>query len=222
MLKPIIFCDFDGTITKTDNIVDIMERFAPPEAITIKDDIFTQRISVKDGIEALFNLLSSDLKEDIIQFVLEKAIIRDGFKEFVEYAREQEIPFYVVSGGIAFFLEPRLAEFGSFDGIYCNDADFSHDSIQITYPNPCDEYCTNQQCGCCKPTIIRTLAQKGQTVIVIGDSVTDFEAAKIADLVIARDLLLKRCQNQNLPHQPFETFNDCLNILKNLMTTEQQ
>ena len=26
-----VFCDFDGTITNNDNIMSIMEKFAPPE-----------------------------------------------------------------------------------------------------------------------------------------------------------------------------------------------
>lgn len=49
---------------------------------------------------------------------------------------------------------------------------------------------------------------------VIGDSVTDFEAAKQADFVIARDILLEKCDREGIPHQGFETFFDVIDILK--------
>lgn len=217
MVKPIIFCDFDGTITTTDNIISIMEKFAPPEAEIIKNDILSKHISIKTGVEKMFQLLPSNLKEDIVQYLLQEATIRDGFKEFVQYTREQGIPFYVVSGGIDFFVEPLLAHNGPFDGVFCNGSDFSGEQIQLTYPNPCDEQCMNQACGCCKPTIIRTLMQPNNTSIVIGDSITDFEAAKLADFVLARDILLDRCQEKNIPHRPFDTFYDCLQAVKELV-----
>ncbi len=38
-----IFCDFDGTITNNDNIMSIMEKFAPPEAEEVKNKILSQK-----------------------------------------------------------------------------------------------------------------------------------------------------------------------------------
>lgn len=37
-----VFCDFDGTITNNDNIMSIMEKFAPPEAEEVKNRILSQ------------------------------------------------------------------------------------------------------------------------------------------------------------------------------------
>lgn len=85
MTKPIVFCDFDGTITNSDNIIAVMKRFAPPEWEAIKDDILAQRCSVQEGVGRLFSLLPSSLKEEIIHFLLQTARIRDGFREFVAF-----------------------------------------------------------------------------------------------------------------------------------------
>lgn len=38
-----VFCDFDGTITNNDNIMSIMEKFAPPEAEEVKNKNFITR-----------------------------------------------------------------------------------------------------------------------------------------------------------------------------------
>lgn len=210
----VIFCDFDGTITKKDNIISIMDKFAPEGWEAIKDDILSQKISIEKGVRELFSLLPSASKNEIISFVLEDAEIREGFNEFVQFTREQQIPLYIVSGGIDFFVHPMLDSFGPFDHIYCNKADFSTDKIMINYPYKCDSICTSQGCGCCKPSIMRKLSSEQQTTIVIGDSVTDFEAAKLADIVIARDFLIEKCKELQIPYESFESFHDCIEIIK--------
>ncbi len=142
-------------------------------------------------------------------------MIRDGFPEFVEFARSEGIPLYIVSGGIDFFVYPILEEYGPFDGIYCNQADFSGETIEILWPYECDSLCKNN-CGCCKPSIIRKLT-KGEDsyTIVIGDSVTDLEAAKLADFVLARDLLEEKCVEWGINHHGFTSFFDCIEAIKN-------
>ncbi|WHZ59449.1 2-hydroxy-3-keto-5-methylthiopentenyl-1-phosphate phosphatase [Metabacillus hrfriensis] len=213
MSKPIIICDFDGTITNNDNIIAIMKKFAPPEWNALKDDVLRQRISVRAGVEKMFRLIPSELKYDIIQYLLFTAQLRDGFREFVQYTEEEEIPLYIVSGGIDFFVHPLLNGLVDRDRVYCNAGDFSGQAIEILWPNSCDDQCSND-CGCCKPSLIRKLAAPDQEVIVIGDSVTDLEAAKLADFVFARDFLLGKCQSLDLPHQEFTTFFDVIDRLK--------
>ena len=105
--NPVIFCDFDGTITMKDNIINIMAKFAPDGWEAIKDDILAQRVSIQKGVSELFSLLPTSQKEEIVSFVLEDAKIREGFGEFVQFTREQNIPLYIVSGGIDFFVHQR-------------------------------------------------------------------------------------------------------------------
>ena len=214
MKKPVIFCDFDGTVTNKDNIISIMKEFAPPEWEAIKDNILAQKVSIQEGVGKMFSLLPSTRKEDIISYVLKEAVIRDGFSDFVAYAREKNIPLYIVSGGIDFFVEPMLEPFGPFEQVFCNKADFSGETIRILFPYPCDDECTGKGCGCCKPSIIRQLTSSGHTSIVIGDSITDLEAAKLADIVIARDFLTEKCEELDIPHHSFETFHDVQDIIE--------
>ncbi|WP_339170661.1 2-hydroxy-3-keto-5-methylthiopentenyl-1-phosphate phosphatase [Anoxybacillus sp. FSL W8-1294] len=213
MMKPVIFCDFDGTITLNDNIIALMKQFAPPEWEAIKDDILAQACTVQEGVGRMFSLLPTTLKEDIVQFLIDTARIRDGFSDFVAFTNERQIPLYIVSGGIDFFVYPLLDGLVEKERIFCNSADFSGDTIRITWPHACDEYCQNG-CGCCKPSLLRKLAPKGAKTIVIGDSITDLAAAKRADHVIARDFLLEKCRELNLPHTPFTTFYDVIHVLK--------
>ncbi|UOE94340.1 2-hydroxy-3-keto-5-methylthiopentenyl-1-phosphate phosphatase [Alkalihalobacillus sp. LMS39] len=211
----VIFCDFDGTITNNDNIIEIMKKFAPPEWLLIVEEILAKKKSLQDGVGEMFALLPTSQKDDIINFTLEQAEIRNGFEDFVQFTSDKGIELNVVSGGIDFFVEPLLEKYPL--PIYCNEANFSSDTIKIEWPHPCDEYCQNE-CGCCKPSIIRKLS-KGKFRIVIGDSISDLQAAKQADLVIARDYLLAECKQLQLPYQPFESFYDVIDILKQIEVT---
>ncbi|WP_066066065.1 2-hydroxy-3-keto-5-methylthiopentenyl-1-phosphate phosphatase [Neobacillus soli] len=214
MTKIVIFCDFDGTVTESDNIIALMEKFAPPEWLKLKDQILSQQISINEGVGRLFSLLPTNLKDDITAFAIKNAKIRPGFKEFVEFTRMEGIPLYIVSGGIDFFVKPILADYAPFNGIYCNESDFSGETIKILWPYECDSLCKND-CGCCKPSIIRKLNQyEASFKIVIGDSVTDLEAAKHADFVLARDLLEEKCVEWGINHQGFATFFDCIGEIK--------
>lgn len=215
MAKPVIFCDFDGTVTESDNIIRMMEEFAPQGWEQIKDQILARKISINEGVGKLFSLLNSNLKEELTAFAIKHAIIRPGFKEFVEFTRIEKIPLYIVSGGIDFFVYPILEKFGPFDGIYCNESDFSGERIEILWPHRCDSLCGND-CGCCKPSIIRRLTHgKESFKIVIGDSVTDLEAAKHADFVLARDLLQEKCVEWGIHHHGFSSFFECIDEIKN-------
>ena len=212
MTKPIIFCDFDGTITNSDNIISLMKKFAPPEWEPIKDDILAQRMSIQEGVGAMFALLPSSMKEELTRYILDTAVIRDGFREFVQYTRENQIPLYIISGGIDFFVEPMLEGIVQKEQIYCNGSDFSTEFINILWPHACDGDCVNE-CGCCKPSLIRRLSTSEDYKIVIGDSITDLQAAKLADKVIARDFLLDKCKELNLNYESFTTFFDVIEIL---------
>jgi 2-hydroxy-3-keto-5-methylthiopentenyl-1-phosphate phosphatase len=213
MNKLVIFCDFDGTITNQDNIISIMKKFAPPEYLPIKENILGQRQSIREGVAEMFDLLPVSLKDQIISYLLEQAQIRDGFAEFVSYTKKHNIPLYIVSGGIDFFVHPMLEKFRPFSGVYCNESDFSGESIKILFSHGCDEQCTSQGCGCCKPSIIRKLQRSDALNVVIGDSITDLEAAKLADIVIARDFLIEKCEELHISYEPFENFQDVINVI---------
>jgi 2-hydroxy-3-keto-5-methylthiopentenyl-1-phosphate phosphatase len=222
MNRPVIYCDFDGTITESDNIIAIMKKFAPPNWEETKDQILSREISISEGVGALFSRLPSSKRVEITNYAIENAKIREGFAEFVDFVRTEKIPLYIVSGGIDFFVNPILERFGPFDGVYCNEADFSGETIKILWPHDCDTNCVNK-CGCCKPSIIRKVSKNEKHFnIVIGDSVTDLEAARLADFVLARDLLEEKCAEWGINHQGFSSFYDCIEAIKTRIEVKKQ
>ena len=212
----ILFCDFDGTITLSDNIVALMTHFNPPGWETIVQDIIASRKSLRIGVGEMFALFPSSMKEEITQYVLQTAGIRPGFRELLDWCSRTNTEFYVTSGGIDFFVYPILASFDiQPDHIYCNGSSFTGAAIQILWPHPCDEAC-HADCGMCKTRVIRGYDASRYYRVLIGDSLTDFEGAKLVDHVFARSHLLTRCQETELPHTPYETFFDVIEGLRQL------
>lgn len=164
----------------------------------------------------MFSLLPTSLKEEIVSFVKETAHIRPGFAEFIDFAKNQPVKFYVVSGGMDFFVYPLLDELVNRQFIYCNETDFSGERIQVNWIHDCDDECGNE-CGLCKPSIIRKLAQPGDYTIVIGDSITDLQAAKLAEKVFARDFLITKCEELGIPYTLFTTFFDIKTELEHIL-----
>ncbi|HDR4448389.1 2-hydroxy-3-keto-5-methylthiopentenyl-1-phosphate phosphatase [Bacillus cereus] len=211
-----VFCDFDGTITNNDNIMSIMEKFAPPEAEEVKNKILSQELSIQEGVSQLFQLIPTNLHDDIIQFLIATAEIRSGFHEFIQFVKENNISFYVISGGMDFFVYPLLQGIIPKEQIYCNETDFSAEFITVKWPHSCDDHCQNH-CGLCKSSLIRKLSDTDDFHIVIGDSITDLQAAKQADKVFARDFLITKCEENHIAYTPFETFQDVQAELKLLL-----
>jgi 2-hydroxy-3-keto-5-methylthiopentenyl-1-phosphate phosphatase len=212
--KIIIFCDFDGTITENDNIINIMKYYNPPGWELIKDNILAGRMSVREGVGRMFGLIPASCREEITNYAIKQVKIRLGFDQFIQFCQEHNIRLLITSGGIDFFVFPILSRYPiPKQNIYCNSSDFNGKQIQILWPYSCDELCSID-CGLCKPSILRSHSTMDDIKIVIGDSITDFAVAKMADLVIARDFLLQKCQDHVLPYKEFESFYDVIKILK--------
>lgn len=208
--KRIVFCDFDGTITVNDNIVAIIKHFNPNGWEEIVERVISTDISIQEGVGAMFRLLPTTLKDEVISYGISNVRIREGFADFVAYCKQNDIAFYVTSGGIDFFVYLVLEKFDiPRDHIYCNGSDFSRERIEILWPHPCDEHCDNH-CGMCKTTIMRRFPEEQYERIIIGDSVTDFEGAKLADVVYSRSHLTIKCQELGLAHTEFDTFYDII------------
>lgn len=207
--KPVIFSDFDGTITDRDVIMMIMEAFAPPEWKTIVDQILNQRtLSIREGVQQLFNLIASDRREELIAFVRQNVTLRPGFPEFLAFCKQHEIPFLVVSGGVDFFIQPILEPYRHQLEIFCNTGVFNATTIGLELPY-LDESCTPcGQCACCKIAIMDRYPGDTHTRIAIGDSLTDLGMAKAADLVYARARLIEYAEESDVNVTPFETFHD--------------
>ncbi|MEH6939221.1 2-hydroxy-3-keto-5-methylthiopentenyl-1-phosphate phosphatase [Bacillus sp. JJ664] len=202
-----IFCDFDGTITEGDNIVTLIKQFASPSAKVLTSDVLSGKISIREGVEKMFSTIPSSKKEEMIRFVTESTNIRDGFQDFIQFVKQSNYDLKVVSGGLDFFVHPILADYLPSSDVLCNRTDFSGETVIIHWDHSCDDHCSND-CGMCKPSVMRKFSHSDDFIIVIGDSITDLQIAKEANLIFARDFLIEKCEELSLPYISFSNFHD--------------
>lgn len=69
--------------------------------------------------------------------------------------------------------------------------------------------------------MIHELAEPNQYIIMIGDSVTDVEAAKLSDLCFARDYLLNECRERNLNYLPYQDFYEIRKDIENVTEVQE-
>lgn len=126
-----------------DNIISIMKIFVLLEWMVLKDGVLFKMLLIKEGVGWMFGFLLSRLKEEIIRYVLEDVKIREGFWEFVVFVKEYEFLFYIVSGGMDFFVYFLFEGIVEKDYIYCNYVLFDSDYIYIDWFYFCKGICRN-------------------------------------------------------------------------------
>lgn len=202
-----VICDFDGTIAERDMISAIMREFAPRETAPLIEAVQAGQMSVKVGVEAMFRCIPSKRYEDVVQFARLHTVLRSGFHEFIHSCGQLGWKVAVVSGGFDFFVDPVIHNLSTPVDSYCNRIDHADSHLQVVWSVPCDDTCDGG-CGLCKPSVMRRLQENETRFVVIGDGVTDFKAARLADYVFARDKLLDLVRAASIPASPFETFFD--------------
>ncbi|MCL6549103.1 MAG: MtnX-like HAD-IB family phosphatase [Alicyclobacillus sp.] len=193
-------------------IARIMMAFAPEEAAPLIEEVTARRMTVREGVERMFQLIPSERFPEVVRFARDHTRIRDGFGEFVSLCAQRGWLLAVVSGGFDFFVRPALAPFGDQVQVFCNEIDATGPRLRVVWSHPCDELCSGG-CGLCKPAVMRRFEGEVARSVVIGDGVTDMQAAQLADWVFARDQLLAECRRTGLAHTPFETFHDIVREL---------
>lgn len=212
--RPVVFSDYDGTITERDVIMMIMEAFAPPEWKTIVHDILDARtLSIKDGVSQLFALLKSEQREEITAYVKANVQLRKGFENFLAFCADRQIPFNLVSGGADFFIDPIVEPFKTQIGLYYNVARFDAPEVRLDFPHYQADCAPCNQCACCKIGVMDQYPADEYFRIAIGDSLTDLGMARKADWVFARARLLDYTREAGIAVTPFESFDDIASAL---------
>ncbi|WP_457642033.1 MtnX-like HAD-IB family phosphatase [Persephonella sp.] len=216
MKLPIVFSDFDGTITEKDVIISIMEHFAPPQWKKIHSDLMKGKIDVDVGIKKMFNLLQSEKKEEIINWCKKNVKIREGFKDFLLYLKEKNIPFIVLSGGLDFYINSILEPYENLiSKIYSNKAIFTKKFIDVEFIYRCDDLC-ERNCGICKRFVLNKYKDRYQ-LIYVGDGITDLEALKDGDIIFATGYLAKILKNLHINYNKYVNFYDIKIKLQELL-----
>lgn len=213
-LQLFVVCDFDGTVTTTDTLDLLLNHFAPGAWEHAEERLQSGEINLLEAMREEF--IGLRVPEDqVLAFVLEHAVIREGFPEFVRWIDEAGHRLVIVSAGFRILIDAILARAGlEHLHVHAGDALFGPNGTVISYP-PSSAECVNE-CGICKTETIATHGPFNGPVVYVGDGYSDRCAAREADLVFARDYLAVFLEREGVAFEPYEDFHDVLSRLRRL------
>src|SRR5579863_4547220 len=207
-MRPIIFSDFDGTITQLDVTDLVLTQLAHPSWREVEQEWARGLIGSRECLERQMALVSASTKE--LNALVDTVPIDPHFAKFHQFLTRRAVPFYVVSDGFDLFIRRVLKNAGLY-GPFHNGRQLFSSALKVrgrrmepSFPYagpPCQH-----DCATCKAEIIRQRRRTGSAVIFIGDGLSDRFAAQSADIVFAKRQLLAYCRENGIACQPFETF----------------
>jgi 2-hydroxy-3-keto-5-methylthiopentenyl-1-phosphate phosphatase len=200
-----IACDFDGTITRRDTLHLIVDTFGD-RAVWDENEPALRRgeISIEQAMAAEFATVRAT-PEQVCELVLADAGIRDGFVAFVAWARGNGHRVVVLSSGFRSVIDTVLASLGLADlEVHSHEAYFSPEGTRLEW-TPRGERCTLCDRNCKRHDLER-LRHPGESVVYVGDGISDRCVSGAADLVFARDGLAEYLTEIGTPFVPFDDF----------------
>ncbi|TET47172.1 hypothetical protein E3J62_02195 [candidate division TA06 bacterium] len=208
----VVVCDMDGTITRKDVSVLLLEKFASGKWRQMEEFYHTGQWSLKQTALEEFKLLKQP-RGVMESYVREAVELDPHFPTFVGLCKKKGIGVVIASEGLDFYVETVLEIMGLRGLKYYSDlAAFQEHVLEdVFFPhwNPeCGE------CGTCKVGIIRKYQEWKNKVTFIGEGRTDRHAAEVADRVFAKGLLLDHCKEKRIECEEYETFGDVITKMR--------
>ncbi len=198
----VVFCDFDGTITTEDTFVSVLEKFTPAVSARLLPIIFERKMTLKEGIKQTIGSIDSVHYPEIIEYIAHRPV-HPGLTEFADFLNDLDIPLVVISGGLIDIVKAVLEEqklINKVAAIHAAEVDTTGQLLQVYSAFEGDTELVAK---------VKAMAQyPTEEKIAIGDSVTDINMALAADLVFARDRLVRYLDAENKSYIEWQDFFD--------------
>jgi 2-hydroxy-3-keto-5-methylthiopentenyl-1-phosphate phosphatase len=181
------------------------KQFSPSLSKELIPKILSKEITLRQGVRQIVESIPSSVYPDeLLHFVQDKPI-RPGLTSLIDYLDSRKIPFIVVSGGIRCLVEAVLKRENLFtrcSKIYAIDIDPTEEKLKVL-----SQWESGNELVA-KVDIIKQECQNNEQIIMIGDSITDLNASKCADIVFARDALCNYLKEENIEFIEWKDFED--------------
>lgn len=220
--KPVVFSDFDGTITRLDVTDEILEKFADPAWREVEARWKRGEIGSRECFERQAALVRASVEQ--LNTLIDAIPLDPEFANFYSALKARRIPFYILSDSFDYVIRRVMKRVGA-DGelrngrhLYSTGMELEDGRMRAVFPH--SNHGCSHGCATCKPVIIRKIRKKQQPVIYIGDGLSDRFAIEVADIVFAKHELLDYCREHGVACRPFETFSDVQKELAEFLEDE--
>jgi HAD superfamily phosphoserine phosphatase-like hydrolase len=206
LARTAVFLDFDGTMTREDVSVHLLERLGTGDWREAEADYLGGRIGSRECLERQWSCLPHDeaaLREAAAEVELDADTDR-----LVAGLQAAGATVTVVSDGYGFYAADVCDRLGV--ALLTNAVDW--ETGRLEFPNE-DRCCPCSTCGTCKQAPIKEARRQGFTTVLIGDGASDRKAALLADRVFAKGALAVWCEALDVPFTPFESLAEVARAL---------
>jgi len=205
-MRRAVFCDFDGTITQEDTFADMLRHFVPEVAPSLLDEVYGLRVPLTVGIRQLVQSIPSSRYDEVLDYI-GQAKIRAGLDEFLDFLEDEEVPFYVVSGGLTGMVSRVLGDrVQRVRAIYAPDVNLDSAYLKLTTDFESEQELLDK---------VQVMAlHPADDRVAIGNSLTDLRMAQEAEIVFARDRLSRYLDDRTFPYTPWESFLEVRDVLR--------
>jgi len=210
VVKTVVQCDFDGTITQEDVSFLLLDTFANGDWRQLLTEYREGKISVDHFNMKAFAMVKAD-RQTLLEFMRGKVKIRAGFHELLACCQRKGVHFVIVSNGLDFYIETILGDIGINNiETFAAQTRFGAKGIEVQYVGPEG---SQLQDGF-KEAYIRLFLKRGYRVVYVGNGASDIPSARLAHWIFATGELLTYCKETNLNCTPFVDLNDVVRGLE--------
>ncbi len=212
--KPVLFFDFDNTLTQGDLLDELIERYSPNEEWRDWEHAWAQgQLPARECLRLQIENMRVS-RAELFDY-LAKVRIDPAFVEIVQWARAHHVLVSIVSDSF----QPLISHVLKSNGvngdipIFANEVTFHrHDRLVPHFPHY-DPACARSA----NAKAHHLEAYRLNKIIFTGDGHSDLDAALAADVVFAKASLAKELDERGTSFYPFETLDP---VLAYLETTE--
>lgn len=205
--RPMLFLDFDGTVTGRDAVDAILEAYADPRWLAVEEQWRAGRIGSRSCLRAQMALVEASRAE--LDALLDSIEVDEGFALLLDTCAAAGVPVYVVSDGFDYCIRRILARPSLRLGprlerlrVIASHLEPEGGRWRTAFPNP-RRGCVHG-CATCKPSVMAALNRGGRLSVFVGDGLSDRYAAEAADLVFAKGTLAAHCRGRGIEHVRYE------------------
>ncbi len=210
VMKTLVQCDFDGTITQEDVSFLLLDTFADGDWRQLLAEYREGKIAVGYFNMKAFAMIKAD-RQTLLDFVKGKVEIRAGFGELLSYCHSRGFQFVIVSNGLDFYIEAVLQDIGVKNiEVYAARTEFLSGGIKVKYLGPEG----NQLQDNFKETYTSLFVRRGYRVIYVGNGISDLSPASQAHYIFATGDLIDSCRQMNVNCTPFIDLDDVIKGLE--------
>lgn len=219
--QPIVFCDFDGTITQLDVTDQLLTQLAHPSWREVEQEWVRGSIGSRECLERQIALVETSVKE--LNALIDSVPIDPHFSKFHRWTQKRHVPFYVLSDGFDYVIR-RVLKRSGVNGQLRNGTEVFASVLRVegrrllpSFPHsasPCEHGCAT-----CKAALMRRLSKGLHPIVFIGDGLSDRFAVEESELVFAKRQLLAYCREKGIACTPFETFAEIELALEKMVGT---